>query len=812
MRHWWLIIPFLFSAVSAFAQEAAEDYYIYKLEREEFPSLAISTDTLLFYRAIQLRDDLYDDLSSYRFSFTRHARRGYDFTRRRVEVDGLGLRSENEALLRRLGLTRYSSAGIDHSFMGVGDVAGVDVYLTTEGVPVNSGDAAFFFSGRGYLGGVRTTVNRLMAKGWSMSLHVAARGGDDLYVRGVYQNSVDAGVRLTKSYDSGAEFSVIALSRVGERGLRRGSTEEAYSLVGNNMYNPAWGRHGDKVRNSRYRRDAVPFAMLSAKMMLGDATVMRLAVGGDYGHRAYSMLGWYDAMTPYPDNYRYMPSYYADDDIAEAVAHEWRAGNESVMQVDWADMYAQNSRSSRGAIYALEERIERVARGEAMVRFSTEFGQQLSLDYGLRGKIKSLRRYKQMADLLGAEYMLDVDYYLMDDDTYSNNLQNDLRHPNRHIVEGDRFAYDYAMVERSLMADASLKYHAARWRVGVDVAIGRDALHRVGYFEKELFPGARSYGKSRSVTFSPYKLKAMAGYAFSAASYLDFGLSLDAAPPGGDVLFLNPTYNNRLVEAARLERTISAEVNYKYRSSNLDVALSAYLHSTRNGRDMMRCYDDLSAVYCDVEVEDVAVLRYGVEMAAMMRLSEHFRAEATLGCGRYIYSENPYVTHYSDTDNSVICARSESLMKGLHLGGAPCLMSSVGLTYLSYRGWIASCGVNYAGFRYVEPSFVRRTERVLRQGSISPETYALLLHQRRLGDAVTVDASLSRWFRVGESRLSLTLSCKNLLDNRDVIYGGYEPSRVRHYKSGANRVYAPQDDVVTYAYPRTFYAVVSWKF
>lgn len=146
------------------------------------------------------------------------------------------------------------------------------------------------------------------------------------------------------------------------------------------------------------------------------------------------------------------------------------------------------------------------------------------------------------------------------------------------------------------------------------------------------------------------------------------------------------------------------------------------------------------------------------------------------------------------------------------IGGTPHVAVSAFLTYFASRGWVASCGVNYAGLRYVEPSFVRRTERVLRQGSVSPEIYSQFLAQQRLGDAVTVDASLSRWFRVGQSRMSLTLSVKNLLNKGDIVYSGHESSRIRHYRSGANTIFAPQDDIITYSYPRTYYGVVSWKF
>ena len=151
-------------------------------------------------------------------------------------------------------------------------------------------------------------------------------------------------------------------------------------------------------------------------------------------------------------------------------------------------------------------------------------------------------------------------------------------------------------------------------------------------------------------------------------------------------------------------------------------------------------------------------------------------------------------------------------MDDCYVGGAPMLSLSAELTYLNYRGWAASVGAQLAAMRYVDASPIRRTERVALQASVSDEIYRSFIEQRRLDDAVTVDASVSRWFNIGRSRLSLTLSVRNLLGQRDMVYGGYESSRIRNYMSGARRVYMPQDDVLTYAYPRTFYGVVSWKF
>ena len=48
-----------------------------------------------------------------------------------------------------------------------------------------------------------------------------------------------------------------------------------------------------------------------------------------------------------------------------------------------------------------------------------------------------------------------------------------------------------------------------------------------------------------------------------------------------------------------------------------------------------------------------------------------------------------------------------------------------------------------AGFRYIEPSLLMRTERILAM-TTSPEQRAEMLKQERLQDAFTIDLSLSK--------------------------------------------------------------------
>ncbi len=796
----------------ALAQQTIDDVYQYKIDDERLTAESISSDTLLFYRAVHNHSDLYGQITDYRFSFVDYSRRGVEFFRRDVVLDGLILPRTRLSALRRLGLVESNYSGVFGQNVLLGGYAGSDEFSTTEGVPVDGGNVGLFFSGRGYLGGVRAAVHHAMSKDWSMSLYASGLLGDDLYIDGVGQNSVDAALRLSHKSSSGNTLSVVAMLQSGERGLRYGSTDEAFTLTRNNLYNPSWGYQAGEKRNSRVRRDNSPYLMLSYSADLGATTRMTLSAGGGFDSRSYSSLGWYDASSPRPDNYRYMPSYYANPVVAATVAEEWRNGNTKYTQIDWGELHQRNRYSSRGAIYALEDRVAQDVQGNVAIRFVSDITSSLSLRYALRVGVASSRNFKQMRDLLGASYHTDIDYFLLDDDTFSHKTDNDVRHPDHRIAEGDKFGYDYAITEGRISAEVGLNYSVGKWQIDADMAFGGSRFQRNGYFEKELYAGARSYGRSDVVRFSPYALRTTLSCAIAPQHRLGFGLLHSATTPGDENLFLNPQYNNRIADNLKMVSRYAAEINYNLSTTNVDCTVTAYAILQSGERQIFRAYDDLSATYCDVDITDVATLRYGVEAAARVKLSRNLSADASLAVGRYTYQNNPMVTLYADVDNSIISSNSRSYMRGYNIGGAPQVASTVGLEYMTYRGWAISCSAQMAAMRYVDASLLRRTERVARQASVSEEIYRSFLSQRRLNDAFTLDASVSRWFNIGEHRLSLTLSARNLLGRDDIVYSGYESSRIRHYKSGANHVYMPQDDILTYAYPRTFYGVLSWKF
>ena len=69
---------------------------------------------------------------------------------------------------------------------------------------------------------------------------------------------------------------------------------------------------------------------------------------------------------------------------------------------------------------------------------------------------------------------------------------------------------------------------------------------------------------------------------------------------------------------------------------------------------------------------------------------------------------------------------------------------------------------------------------------------------------------LGPWYGVGAAFVASLL--RNLLGDADTVYSGYESLRVRRIRSGDALYFAPHATRYTYAYPRSFYLTISYKF
>lgn len=797
----FLLLPML-----AAAQYPDDEYYPFAGSEEPRPML--TSDTTLFYGAVQTEDDAYGRLTDFNLPQVGVRRRGQDFRAECIDFSGLELSYRYTAALRLLGAAENRVAGIGAAPSMTGGAGGIRTFRFDGGEPLTPYLVSVRFTDRNYLAGAKASAAVGLGRGWHVRAAVDARTGRDMHVEGVFTNALTAGFRVAKTFGAGRELALLAVVPPSVRGTRLSSTEEAFTLTGDRLYNPAWGFQRGRVRNSRVRRETVPLVVASCAVPLSVSTSFAAAVGAETGIRKYSALGWYDARTPMPDNYRYMPSHTGDRETGQA----WRSRDPRYTQIRWDELIAQNRMAAGEAIYALEDRVQRLVNLQGDAMCTTEIGERLTLRYGLFYRRSETRSYKQMRDLLGARYVRNIDQYLIDDDTYNNLLQNDLRHPDRKIGRGGRFGYDYSVTVRETGVRLHAEYRSDRLRADAALSLRDGAVFRRGHYEKELFPGTQSYGRSRRIRFTPYTVKASAGWAFTPRHYLALSLLAAAEQPAAENLFFQPLYNNRTVDDAVAEKIAAAEVTYRLTGPVVGLQVTGYVTATLDGVETRRYYDDMAGLYCDLAATGIGRMACGVEAAIDLRLSYRWNLSLAASAGRYEYIRDPRVTVLSDVDNTVVDARAVSRMGGCRTGGAPQLTACAEVGYFGPKGWGFRTSAGYAGARFVEPALLRRTARIAQQGGTTPEAFAAFTGQERLDDAFTLDASLFKSFYFGRSRLTAALLLRNLTGSDDTVYSGYESLRVRRVTAGDETRWRPHVTRYTYAYPRSFYLTISYSF
>lgn len=733
-----LLLPSL-----AAAQSYDDEYYPFAVREE--PQPMIVTDTTLFYRAVQVAEDAYGRITDFNLPQVSLRRRGQAFYDERIELDGIAVSWRHTAALRLLGAAEECAAGIAAESDAAGAAGGVRRFVFTPDEALTPHLASVRLTDRNYRVGAKVSSSLDVGRGWRLRLAADARTGRDMHVEGVFTNALTAGFHLSKRFAGGAELSLLAVVPPSVRGTRLSSVEEAFTLTGDPLYNPAWGFQQGRVRNSRVRRECVPLGVATWRMPLSAKTSLALTFGGE-------------------------------------------------------------------AVYALEDRVERIGDVQADAAFVTELDGRLTLRYGAWVRRTSTRHYKQMRDLLGADYLVDIDQYLVDDDTYGNLLQNDLRHPDRRIGRGDRFGYDYTLAVREAGVRLHAAYRSDRLRADAGLVLSDGVIFRRGHYEKELFPGAQSYGASRRLHFTPYTLRASAGWAFTPRHYLSVALLAAARMPEAEELFFQPQYNNRTVDDPTAEKNYAAELAYRMTGPVVGLQVTAYATLRLDAVQTRRYYDDMAGLYCDMSVSGIGWRALGVEAAADIRLSYRWSLALAASVQHCAYVRDPLVTVLSDVDNTVVDMRAVSRMGGCVSGGVPGATACAELAYFGPKGWGLRLSAGYVGGRYAEPSFLRRTDRIASQGGTSPELFDAFVRQERLDDALTLGTSLFKSFYFDRSRLVVALMLRNLLGDNDMVYSAYEAQRVRRIAAGDQTLWQPHATRLTYALPRSFYVTVSYQF
>jgi hypothetical protein len=125
------------------------------------------------------------------------------------------------------------------------------------------------------------------------------------------------------------------------------------------------------------------------------------------------------------------------------------------------------------------------------------------------------------------------------------------------------------------MAFCNAKWEYDEGGIEGRLSVGSKGIQRRGYYEKELFPGAGSLGRSTPYWSSPY-LFALAWQHNIGNHNISLSGTLEGRTPQSSATFLQEEYNNRLVNNLTLGTNLAFDFSYNYRIYDVSIPASEY--------------------------------------------------------------------------------------------------------------------------------------------------------------------------------------------------------------------------------------------
>lgn len=742
-----------------------------------------------------LSNDVYLNRMGYQLSGLRFKVRGYDNYQEQHYINGVSFNDQLRGVFnfasigalndvtRNGDVTNYNRPSL-YSFGAIGGTENLDLRA---GSYARGGKLTATYTNRNYyLRGMVSYSTGLNDNGWAFTTAFGGRFSDQGAVEGTFYRNFSAFLSLEKQWNDGQHsLSLVGFVSPVERGQQGSSYREVYELTGNYQYNPNWGYQNGKRRNARVVRAFDPTGVLSYIYKINENTTFTAGLGYHFGRYGNTSLNWYNGSDPRPDYYRYLPSYFENEGIADMYADLWRSEDRRFTQIDWDALYRanylNNLQGNGSAIYMVEERRSDLYEGSFNATINSRINKTTELTGGIGLRATQSRQYKLVDDLMGAKYVTDVDKFAEQDfPGDANALQNDLRNPNRHALEGDVFGYNFRLNIRSANAWLLSKHKTNHFEAYYGMKLTYTDFQRDGKMQSGRYP-ITSYGKGKKHSFTDIMLKAGLTYKFNGRHILTANMSYGSEAPLPNNAYVSPRITDKTVENMKSGRVWSADLNYIFSMPKVNGRVSLFQTTFWNQMDRSSYYDGISRTFINHMLTDVKKIHRGIEAAVAYKPDNHWTIEAAGTVAEYYYANNPM--GIINSENGKIDNVTEKVyMKDYYVGSTPQMAGTLGVRYF-IKYWFLGAHINGFGRNYVDIAPLRRIasnyESVKPNNPEMMDAYHKLTSQERLKGGFTIDLSVGKviYLRNGQ-QLNINVAVNNLLNDRDICVNGYEQGRM----------------------------------
>ncbi|WP_396161809.1 carboxypeptidase-like regulatory domain-containing protein [Flavobacterium sp.] len=674
-----------------------------------------------------------------------------------------------------------------------------------------------------------THASGINKDGWAFVVSASRRWAQEGYFEGTDYAANSLFASVEKKFNDKHSLNLTAIYAQNSRGKNSPNTKEVTDLMGV-KYNSYWGWQDGKKRNSRDKDLEEPITMLSHYWKLSEKTTLNTNVAFQTGRIGNSRLDFQGGNNPDPTYYRNLPSYYLNYHTASGVwqpnypqadiARDYFLTNS---QIDWTAMYLanQNSANAGRSIYVLYEDRTDDNQLSANTILNSNLSDNISLNAGANFRKLRSHNFQNVLNLLGGQYFSDVDQFFIGDAS-----QPDLNNPNRQVVEGDKYGYNYLLHALTFDGFTQFKFTYDKADFYLAQSFSRTEYQREGIYRNGIYAD-NSFGKSDRIVFENFGFKGGLTYKLTGRHLFDFnGLYMTKAPTLRNS-FSNARLNNVITPDITSESVVSADGSYIIRAPKFKGRLTGFYSKIQNATEISFFYAEnigdtegdedsfVSEIVTGIEKQNM-----GVELGLEYQITSTIKATAAASYGQYIYSDNAKLKTNDDniaaTGNNPITDFGTVYLKNYRQPGMPQTAASFGLEYRDPNFWWIGANVNYLGNTYLDVSSVLRTDNFSLDNTgvsfpgATEENVREVLKQEEFDGFTLVNLTGGKSWRISKANRNTVGFFASINNVFDIQYktGGFEQSRKATYPdlrqdlASGTRAFGPK---YFYGYGRTFF-------
>ena len=683
-----------------------------------------------------------------------------------------------------------------------------------------------------------THASGMNKDGWAFVISASRRWAQEGYFEGTDYSANSLFASVEKKINDQHSLNFTSIYAENSRGKSSANSDEVTQLAGE-KYNSYWGYQDGKKRNSRDKDIEEPILMLNHFWKISDKTNLNTSITHQFGKIGNSRIDNQGAANPDPIYYQNLPSFYTSqynlDDYTdfqgnspENIANGIAARNNFLnnRQIDWLQLYEANKTSDGHSAYILYEDRTDDKVWTANSILNTQLADHIIMNAGATYRKLTSHNFANMLDLLGGQYYQDYDNFQV-----GSEQESDLNNPQRKVVEGETFAYNYNLLANTVDAFTQFKFNYKKIDFYLAQTFVRTEYQREGLYKNGLYP-TNSFGKSAKYTFENFGFKGGLTYKISGKQYLTYNAAYLTKAPTLRNVFPNARLNNNSIEGLAGESITSMDASYIVRTPKFKSRFTAYYTNIKNATETSfffgeGIFDDDGGDGGDAFVAETTTniekLNIGAELGMEYQITSTIKLTANAAYGEYTYNNNPSVSLNNDnlaspTNTNPTLDFGTAKLKGYRLAGGPQTATSIGIEYRDPKFWWIGANANYLANNYLDVSALLRTDNFFKNpqdpyGLSLPFPEATdarakeLLKQKRFDDFTLINLTGGKSWRVNTTTIGFFASINNVFD---VVYktGGFEQARNANFRevnqdvSSGTPAFAPR---YFYGYGRTYF-------